>query len=116
MTLSKQIADEPSRWRKQALALTALILGLGTVVAAAAMLLSASGELSAGADLRWLLPPAVVTTLVAIASLLRREGTYALPIAAICLAGSALVLGWIVIFGLVALGAAVVIAILSQLM
>jgi len=116
MTLEKQIGQQPSRWRTQALALTALGLGLATVIAAAVLLLLSPGDFTSTDAMPWLIAPAVLTTVVAIASLLRREGTYALPAAALCLAGSALVLGWIVIVGLVALGAALLIALLSQLM
>jgi len=116
VTLAKQIDAEPSRWRRQPLAIAALALGLVTVIAAALLLLVSPAEWTSSAAMPWLIAPAVLTVLVATASLLRREGTYALPAAAMCLAGSALVLGWIVIVGLVALGAALAIAVLSQLM
>lgn len=86
------------------------------MILSAALLLSSSSEPASVPDIRWILPPAIATVLVAIASLLRREGTYALPAAAFCLAGAALVLGWIVVVALVALGTALAIAVLSQLL
>lgn len=116
MTFKSEVQVQESRWKREALAIVALALGLATVIVAAAMLLSRPGELTGSLDVRWLLPSASVATVCAIASLLRREGTYLIPFAAIGLAAAGLVLGYVVIVGLVVLGAATLMAVLSQVL
>jgi hypothetical protein len=116
VTLERQAGGQTSVWVRQRLALAALGLAVATVVAAFVLLLSGGGLFTTEIDVRFLIPSASVAGLLAVASLLKGEGTIAIPLAAIATAAAGLVLGWVVVVGLVVLGTALLIGILSLLM
>jgi len=116
MAFQSEIAAKDSRLKRQPFALLALALGLVTILIAAGMLLSGTGELTRNLDVRWLLPPAALSTIAAAVSFLRHEGTRTLPLIGLALAASGLVFGWLVIVGLVALGTIIVIGVLSLIL
>jgi hypothetical protein len=67
-------------------------------------------------DVRITAPFLVLACAAAVVSLVRRERAHALPIAGVALAAAAMVLGWVIVVGIIALVSALIIVILHQVM
>lgn len=92
--------------------LVALGLGaLGFLIVALAQ-----DQLWSEPDYRIAIPFLVATVAAAIASVVRREGIWALPMVGVGLAAAAMVLGWFVVLAAVILATVVVIVILHAVM
>lgn len=85
-------------------------------VAIAALLCYGGEEVTRIPDVRVTTPFLVAALVAAIASFVRREGVLALPIAGIALAASAMVLGWAIVVGVIAIVTVTVILIMQELM
>lgn len=119
MALQRE-AGEPAtagEWvRKHAAGLAAAGLGLIAIAVASIGYFATGNEIATMPDVRMTGPLLAVTAAAAVASLVRREGTYALPVCGLALAGAAMVLGWVIVVGIIVLAAALVIVLLHQLM
>ena len=67
-------------------------------------------------DARVTTPFLVAALVAALIALIRREGAYALPVAGVALAGAAMVMGWAVVVGVIAVATAVIILMMQELM
>lgn len=117
MTLKREArAPGAGAWiRKHAAGLSAAGLGIAGVAVTAIVYFSA-GDLGRIPDPRMTTPFLVATLIAGVASLVRREGSYTLAAVGVGLAGAAMVLGWAIVVGAVALGTLVAILILHQVM
>jgi hypothetical protein len=107
-----QTGPEASWWKHHAIGLVTLALGVtGFLVVALSQ-----PEFWSQPDWRLSLPFLVVTVATGVVSLARREGARYLPLLGIGLAASAMVLGFVVVFGVVVALTALVIFILSGVM
>ena len=84
-------------------------------VAASAIMLWTGTPLDTAPDYRILGPISGLATLLGAFSAAKEPG-FAFPAVAVCLAAAALVLGWVVVLGAIALGTALVIGLLSYLL
>jgi hypothetical protein len=89
-------------------------LGLGGVGFLVVAL--AQDQLWSDPDYRIAVPFLVATLGAAVASIVRREGMWAIPMAGVGLAAAAMVLGWFVVLAAVVLATVVVIVILHAVM
>lgn len=91
--------------------------GLGLVAVAVASLLYFGGDdVTRIPDVRVTTPLLVASLVAAIASFARREGTYALAISGTALAAAAMVLGWAIVVGIIAVITAAIILVMQELM
>ena len=91
-------------------ALGLLSLGLATFVTLEA------GSIMDTPDPRLTVPFFIAVLAAGVTSLVRKEGTYTLALVGACSAGSALVLGWMIVLAIVGVITAALIAILSEVM
>lgn len=102
--------------RKHVAGLAAITLGLAALAVGVLVYLGDSGEVTRMPN-PWVTAPLLLVTVVAAAtSLVRREGTYALAAVGVGLAASAMVVGWALVLGAVALVTVLAILILHQIM
>lgn len=113
-------AGEPATvmdWvRKHGAGLVCVALGSIAIVIGSLGYLAAGEEIARIPDVRLTAPLLVAACAAAVASLVRREGAYALPVSGVAMAGAAMVLGWVIVVGIIALAAALVMVLLHQLM
>jgi peptidoglycan/LPS O-acetylase OafA/YrhL len=108
--------EQPSGWAlRHAAGLVCAVLGLAAI-AVASILCFGGDEIQRIPDVRVSMPFLVGVLAAAIVSLVRREGAYALPIGGVALAGAAMVLGWALVVGVIAVITAVIILVMQELM
>jgi hypothetical protein len=102
--------------RKHLAGLAAVTLGLVAIAVASLIYWTGEGEVLRQPN-PWVTTPLLVVTLVAaVASLVRREGVYTLSAVGVGLAAAAMVIGWTLVVGAVALVTVLAILLLHQLM
>ena len=102
--------------RGHAAGLICAALGLIAVAAASLLYFGGDDDVTRIPDVRFTTPFLVASLAAAIVSFARREGVYALAIGGIALAGAAMVLGWAIVVGIIAVVTAVVILVMQELM
>ena len=106
-----------SSWvRLHAAGLVAFLVGLTALSVTALVHFGGEGELTKIPDIRLTIPFLVTAVISAVTAFVRREGAYALPVAGLALACSAVVLGWALVLAAVAGVALLTILILSEMM
>jgi hypothetical protein len=104
-------------WLKaHATGLACVVIGLVAVAVASALYFGGGGDQPRIPDFRVTTPFLVVALALAIASVVRREGAWALPVFGVGLAACAMVLGWAIVVGVIAGVTAVIILLLSWIM
>jgi hypothetical protein len=98
------------------LGLICLGIGLAAVAVASALYFGGGGDQPRIPDFRITTPFLVVSLVLAVASVVRRERAWALPVSGVGLAACAMVLGWAVVIGVIVLITAVVILVMSKVM
>jgi hypothetical protein len=107
----------PKEWLgAHAAGLVCVAVGLTAVAIGSLGYLVAGDEIARIPDVRVTAPLLVGACAAAVVSLVRREGVYALSVCGVGLAGAAMVLGWVIVVGIIALVSALVILLLHQLM
>ncbi len=108
--------SQPSWARSHAAGLLAFALGLAALVVTALVHLSGDGEITKIPDVRMTIPFLASAIIAVVVAFVRREGAYPLPIAGLALALAAVVLGWALILGAIAIVTVIAILILSEIM
>jgi len=101
--------------RGHAAGLICATLGL-VAVTVASLLYFGGDDVTRIPDVRVTTPLLVATLIAAITSFARREGVHALPIAGIALAAAAMVLGWAIVVGIIAVVTTAIILVMQELM
>ena len=102
--------------KKHVFGLACVGLGLIAVAVASALYFGGGGDQPRIPDFRITTPFLVVCAGLAIASAVRRERAWALPVGGVGLAACAMVLGWAIVIGVIVLITAVIILIMSKMM
>jgi hypothetical protein len=105
-------APDPNWFAHHAVGLVALLIGVAGFIAVAVN----QEQFWTQPDLRIATPFLVLSIAAAVVSMARKEGAIYLPLLGVGLAASAMVLGFVIVFGAVILVTAVVILILHAVM
>jgi hypothetical protein len=107
----------PADWmRGHAAGLAAAVLGLAAVAVASLLYFGDDDQVTRIPDVRVTTPFLIATIVAALVSVVRREGMWALPIAGISLSAAAMVLGWAIVVGIIAVVTAAIILVMQELM
>lgn len=119
MALQRESGGAPTKgdWiRAHAFGLACAGIGLVAIAAASSVYMASGDDPARIPDVRLTAPFLVAALAATIASLVRREGAYALSLGGCALAGAAMVLGWFIVVGAIALAAALIILVMHAIL